>query len=478
MRWLVVLLLLAPAIAAADELGGKADAFRDAIHARHLTPEGLLLYRVDLRAVRRDLAEGTYPEYADGPTFNGLWAGAACARAESSEGAERARALADAAKALDGLELLMDVTGVRGLIARSARRAPPRASNPSHWREGAGRFAGWWWRGDVSQDQYANGLVPAVGLCRRLFPERARRLAVDAASHLVSHDYQLIDANGKRTKYGDLSWTSGLGFNAIGQLTSYAVISLAARLDTDPRWLAERDRLRDRYRVVARARFTNVRVFGVTGHSNDLMAFDLYRVLVPLARETRDPALRDLRNGLWRAWVRVKPDRNAFLTGIFCELEPGACPAELLAGVHDSLAEFPLEKRKVKPSPELAALPTRWLPGRKWKSLARDVVPMRLRPASSFEWKSSPYRVTHGSEPNTEYTGLDYLAAYWLYASVCRTRGDCPGATAASASSSAARAESMPRDLAWTSTRSRFSGMTDRRARVPASSPPSSATAR
>lgn len=478
MRWLIVFLLVARAVAA-DELGDKADAFRQAIHARHLTREGVLLYRIDLRTVERDLANGTYSEMADAPTYNGLWAGAACARAEATTGEERERALADASTALAGLELLMDVTGVQGLMARSVRRAPVQAGDPREWHEGAGRFAGWWWRSDVSQDQYANGLVPAVGLCRRLFPERARRLAVDAATHLVTHDYQLIDVTGKRTRYGDLSWHSGLGFNAIAQLTSYALISLAARLDADPRWLTERDRLRDRYRVVARARFTNLRVFGVTGHSNDLMAFDLYRVLIPLARETRDPALADLRSGLWRAWLRVEPDRNAFFALIFCELEPSSCTRAMLADARESLAEFPLEKRKVEPSPELAALPTRWLPGRKWTTLARDVVPMRLRPASSFEWKSSPYRVTQESAPSVEYTGLDYLAAYWLYASVCRARGDCPAdSTAASASSSAASAVSTPRALAWASTRSRFSGMTASRLRVPASSPPSSATAR
>jgi hypothetical protein len=425
MRWLVVFLLLARA-AAADELAAKADAFLAAIHARHLTSEGVLLYRVDLRSVAGDLANGTYPESADMPTYNGLFAGAACARAASTRGAEHERALADASQALAGLELLMDVTGIRGLMARSVRRAPPLIGDKSDWHAGAGRFAGWHWRGDVSQDQYANGLVIAVGLCRGVFPERARRLAVDAATHLIANGYRLTDPDGERTTYGDLSWRSGFGWNGIAQLTSYALVSLAAALDPDPRWVAERDRLRDRYRMVARARFTNLRVFGITGSSNDLMAFDLFRVLVPLARETGDPALADLRAGLWRAWLRVKPDRNAYFTLVFCEAEPDACRASWLADARESLTEFPLEKRKVPSPPELAALPTRWIPGRKWATLARDLVPMRLRPASSFEWKSSPYRVTGANDPNTEYTGLDYLVAYWLYASVCAARGDCP----------------------------------------------------
>jgi hypothetical protein len=430
MRWLVALALLLALVptgtAGADELESKAELFRSALHARHLSREGLLLYNVDLRTIERDLAEGSYPIAADGPTFNGLFAAGACARAESTTGTRRARAEADASQALDGLELLMNVTGVPGLLARSVRRVPPPARVASDWHAATGAYAGWYWRGDVSQDQYANGLVPAVGLCRRLFPERARRLAVAAATHLVTHGYQLTDPDGEPTTYGDLSWHSGLGWNGIAQLTSYAVISLAAALDQDPRWRAERDRLRDHYRLPARALFTNLRLFGITGHSNDLMAFDLYRVLVPLARETRDPALADLRAGLWRSWLRVRPDGNAYLTLIFCELEPASCGPELLAGARAALADFPTEKRKLPAAPELAQLPRRWLPGRHWDTLARDVVPMRLRPASSLEWKSSPYRLTQDPQPSVEYTGLDYLVAYWLYAEVCSARSDCP----------------------------------------------------
>ena len=427
MRWLAVLVVLLAAAARADELETKAEVFRDAILARHLSREGLLLYNVDLRTIERDLADGSYPVAADGPTFNGLWAAGACARAESTTGTRSARAKAEAWQALDGLELLMNVTGVPGLLARSVRRAPPPARVASDWHAASGAYAGWYWRGDVSQDQYANGLVPAVGLCRRLFPDRARRLAVAAATHLVAHGYELTDPDGRRTTYGDLTWHSGFGWNGIAQLTSYAVISLAAALDGDPRWRAERDRLRDHDRLPARATFTNLRLFAITGHSNDLMAFDLYRVLIPLARETRDPALADLRAGLWRSWLRVRSDGNPYLTLIFCELEPGSCGPELLAGARAALVDFPTEKRKVAPPPEASQLPRRWLPSRHWEPLAREVVPMRLRPASSFEWKSSPFRLaTDPPQPYVEYTGLDYLVAYWLYAEVCSARSDCP----------------------------------------------------
>ena len=423
MRSCVALLTLALAARAGatgpDDLAAKAGHFRAQIHARHLSPEGLLLYRVDLGTIADDLATGAYPENADSPTFTGLFAGAACARAESSAGEASAEARADAALALSGLELQMRVTGVQGLLARTLRRQPPTAGSSGEWHAAQGEYAGWYWRGDVSMDQYANGLVPAIGLCRRLFPQRARALAVDAAAHLVAHDFELTDPDGERTRFGDLSWRSGLGFNSIAQLTSYAILSLAAELDAgEPRWRETRDRLRDHYRVVARARTTNLRVLGITNHSNDLMAFDLYRVLLPLARETGDPALADLRHGLWRAWLRVRDDGNAYFDLVFCSLEPQACDAGLLARARAQLSAFPLEKRSLGATDASANVPMRLLPGRKWKPLAREIVPIEARPASSFEWKSSPYRVNATANPDTEYTGLDYLVAYWLYASL------------------------------------------------------------
>jgi hypothetical protein len=278
----------------------------------------------------------------------------------------------------------------------------------------------------VSLDQYANGLVPAVALCRRVFPERARRLAVSAADYLVTHDFQLVDPDGRRTRFGDLSWRSGLGFNSIAQLASYGVVALAASLDPEPRFAQWQVKLRDHYRVVARARITNLRILGVTNHSNDLMAFDLYRALIPLARESQDPALADLRAGLFRSHARVEPDQNAYFELVFCALEPDACDPRQLARARDSLARVSTEKRKLAPSAELLARPRRWLPGRKWKRLSSELVPMELRPASSLEWKSSPYRMSDGALPQIEYSGVDYLMAYWLYREVCAARGDCP----------------------------------------------------
>jgi hypothetical protein len=413
----------APLALAEDPLEAKAAAFRDALVERHLAAEGFVLYEIDLRRP----ADSAHQEaLADTPTFTGLWAAVSCDRADVESGEARAQALADAERALAGLDFLSAVTGRPGLYARGAQRGPiPEGlEERRRWFPGAAGYEDYRWVGDVSHDQYANGVLPALAACRVHFPERTRALARALAELLLETGMQLVDPDGRRTRYGDLSRRAGWGFNSIAKLTGYGAFALGAELDGDPRWAEQRDRLRERDRVVETSLRTNVRIFGITNFSNDLMAWNLYRALVPLARRTGDPAQAALERGMQRAWKRVARDRNAYFTAIWCELEPGQCTPELLAGVRDTLERFPLEKRRLEPSPELARLPRAWIPGRKWRRHARDLVPIELRPASSLEWKSSPYRVWAGAFPEREYTGIDYLLAYWMYRRSVSTRSE------------------------------------------------------
>jgi hypothetical protein len=414
--WVALLCGLAGAAARAgddDPLAAKAARFRDALVERHLTREGVLLYEVSLRSVARDLEQGTYPMLADMPTHTGILAAALCLQAELGATPEQARA--DAERALGGLQLLMDVTGVPGLLARSVRRDAGQdvSGLRGRWFTGGPGFENYRWRGDVSVDQYANGLLPAAAACARLFPKQSARLVRHFAQHLEQHDMRLVDPDGRTTRYGNLSRFSGLGFNSIFQLAGYAAYALTAELDGDPVAAARRDELRDRQRVVARGRVTNLKVFGITNPSNEMMAFHLYRVLIPLARRSSDPALADLRHGLARAWLRVRSDRNPYFTALFCALEPVDCDAAALADARRILEAFPLEKRRVAPPAALQELPRSWLPGRKLRRMARSWVPIELRPSSSFEWKSSPYRLDYTVDPDSEHTGVDFMAAYW-----------------------------------------------------------------
>ncbi len=408
--FILILLFAAPSFA--SSLEQKAAYFRRDLYVHHLSPEGVVIYRVKSDGTDKN---ARYPNLADTPTFTGQFAAAACTRATDANGESKHEALKDAALAMRGLAFLMDVTGEPGLMARAVRRGSAE-NERGRWFSGAAGFENYVWRGDVSVDQYANGLLPALHACRPHFPSEVRRLLFSFITHLEEHDLHLVDPDGRPTRFGDLSWKSAGGFNSVFQLTAYAAYALAAAMDVDPRWRETLDRMRDRYQIPARSRRTNIRIGALTNYSNDLMSWNLYRVLVPLARELNDPALADLRHGLYRAALRGEPDRNPFFQLIFCRLEPADCEPSMLENARSLLERFPREKRTITPNPEaLAALPLRWMRGRKWRRQARNTVPMELRSPSSFEWKSSPYRVRVGNHPSTKYSGLDYLVAYWLF---------------------------------------------------------------
>ncbi len=401
----------------AGPLDAKQRIFRAALFDRHLSSEGVVLYRMRLSRARDDLANGRYPSLADSPTFTGIFAAASCARARVD--GEQEQGLDDARRALAGLRLLMDVTGRRGLLARAIRRDAGldlrEVRGAESWHPGGPGFERYVFRGDVSQDQYANGLLFAVASCQELLPEESRRLVTDFAAHLLEHDLHIVDVDGRTTRYGNLGPFSALGWNAVALLTSYAAFALADHLEPGQAWGRKRAELRDRWRMVARSRLTNLRVLGITNPSNDMMTLHLLYAMLPLARATRDPAAVDLRHTLHRVWLRVREDRNPYFAALACHAEPPSCDQRALADGIALLERFPPDKTRHPLDPALASLP-RWpIPGRKGLPLAREVVPIELRPPSSFEWKSSPYRLTGTVDTDIEYTGVDFLAAYWLY---------------------------------------------------------------
>src|SRR5262249_20098465 len=118
------------------------------------SPEGTLIYRQD--ATRDGFA---YLNLSDVP----IWSGALCGAEALRFVATRDRAARDAAvRLLGGLNLLQDVTGVRGLLARDVvpREGPgcPVDEGSSTYHDGAPPYERFRWRADVSKDQYTGAL--------------------------------------------------------------------------------------------------------------------------------------------------------------------------------------------------------------------------------------------------------------------------------------------------------------------------------
>jgi hypothetical protein len=145
-----------------------------------------------------------------------------------------------------------------------------------------------------------------------------------------------------------------------------------------------------------------------------------YVSLLSLLLLAEEPAHRStLVQSEARLWDKVRGEHNAFFAGVHVLASGDAeARAELLA----ALAEFPDAKRRL---PVDLTRPGFGLEARFWKSSkglprAERPPPLYLRPAGSNLWVSDPYALVgslRGGE--AEYSGIDYLLAYWL----ARARG-------------------------------------------------------
>ncbi|MBI4600989.1 MAG: hypothetical protein HY721_03425 [Planctomycetes bacterium] len=396
----------------ARSLAEKAALYQGRLEARHLTPAGVLKYRIELD--RPD--DGSYGNLADGLFHTGIYLASQAMRyAATRDPAAREQVL----RALAGVELLHDVTGARGLFARHVSPAGKpylrEGSWPAKdWRPSATRPA-FVWRGDVSKDQYA-GFVHGAGVALALVddPEvRARvgRLAAAAADHLMEHPMRIVDADGRRTTHGNLSGRVAgvpIGVNA---LIALAIAKVAAVAADEPRHRAFYDRLvEQRYPEIAYwAHFT---VLGVPNRVNDNMAYLALHPLLLLEKDRR--VLEALAAGERRTWRAVRDDRNAFFAFVHALRDPGGGAA---SGV-EALREFPEDKVEwpVDLTREGFDFPRALLNTRKGEPRTTRGVPLHLRARSSSFWASDPFRLAGNLARlgDRETSGQDYLLAYWM----------------------------------------------------------------
>jgi len=411
----------------------KARAYQEKIEAFHMTAEGLLRYERRLE----DPGDGSYGDLADGPFHTGIYlASQAFRHATTHDPAARAEVLL----ALNGLRMLMEVTGKKGLLARYFTPLVPTRAQPAgnagvqatgdreeDLRQKPRRQIAWarsrthpeyLWRGDASKDQYA-GFVHGLGVTLALLPDPEVRsligeLSAAAADHIMENGLQIVDVDGRRTKHGDLSGRIlfiPIGVNA---LISLALTRVAAESTQQPRYERfYRELVEDGYPGLSY--WAHFDFLGVGNRVNDNMA---YLALCPVLLLEKDgEVLGELRRAGRRSWRAVAEDRNAFFSFVHAGLvQPGAAAAQesgrtALREYPDDKVEWPVDLTRPEFQFPRASLNTR-------KGVPRTTrgVPLYLRPRSSCFWASDPFRLVGNltAQGDTETAGADYLLAYWM----------------------------------------------------------------
>jgi hypothetical protein len=397
-------------------LAGKARSYQERLEARHQMSDGVIRYQA---WSHWDASE--YGSLADGSFFQGLYLASQALRwAATGDSAAREQVLLT----LRAMELYAEVSGRRGLIARYvSRRLPSRGS----WRRST-THPGYFWRTDVSKDQYA-GYAHGLGVALAVLPDpeiRARLapLAAAIADHLIENELEIVDWDGGRTTHGSLRkrmYGIPAGANALIALN---VAKTAAVATGDPRHRDFHARLVNQGYIGAAA-WAHHPWWGNRKRVNENMAYlSLYPLLL---LETDEAVAGPLREAGRRAWRHLGDEHNAFFAFVQAAVvgdgtatvaaarDPAEDPIE--AG-RASLGEFPDEKVAfpvdlTRPGFDY---PRAFLETGKGEPRSTRAVPLYLRPSGSNLWVSDPYRLVGGLHyhGDPEYAGVDYLLAYWI----------------------------------------------------------------
>jgi len=397
----------APPSRSVDE---KAERYGQDLERRFRTESGLVQYRLSLRGVAEPASL-----LPDGCFHTGIYLASQSLRFAAT-GSPNART--EILRALDGLDLLHEVTGKRGLFARHALRGE--VGDFPHAIASTVK-PGYVYRGDVSKDQYA-GLVCGLGVTLAVIREdeevrsRAGRLALAVCDHLIANDLEIVDLDGTVTTHGNLrGYIFGfpIGVNA---LISLAIARTAKEASTDERYERFWNRLIAEDYLDA-AYWAHFQLFGVGSRMNDNMS---YLALCALALLDDSERVRSaLAASTNRSWEALREDRNAFAAlvhGAATDDESSARDARTHA--RRALAEFP--DRKIPFPVDLTRegfdFPVKLLNSRKCVPRTTSGVPLYLRPVSSSYWAADPYALVGrlGAIGGSEMAGVDFLVAYWL----------------------------------------------------------------
>ena len=403
------------------QLHEKARRYQERLEAHHQTPSGVIAYRRPVTASGWD----TYGNLADGCFHTAIYLSSQALRyATTGEDEAREQIL----RTLDGLELLMDVTGRRGLLSRHVSPAASAAViDDARWLP-SGTQPAWIWRSDVSKDQYA-GFVHGVAVTLALVDDPAVRLRVSAllsaaADHLIENNLRIVDHDGEPTTFSNLR-KSFLGVpKGVDSLTSLAIAKAAAVSNPTSRYQEFYESLvRDDYLDAAYwAHFT---IFGIGNRVNDHMA---YLSLYPLLILENDAERRSaLKKAARRSWRHVGEDRNAFFAFIHAAVvgdDSGDADAKqdasVGAGVKGRLALLEYPENKVEWPVDLTRpgfeFERAFFNSRKCVPRSTKSVPLYLRVRSSSFWASDPFRLVGrlGRKGEVVTAGIDYLVAYWM----------------------------------------------------------------
>ncbi|HZF37335.1 MAG TPA: transcriptional regulator, partial [Blastocatellia bacterium] len=390
-------------------LAEKSKAFVERIRARHvrhgLTADSILQTPGDLstnKTVSTD-NDGLWTQmYIAAEAFRYKVTGEADARTNAKQGFE-------------AMLRLEEITGIPGFHARSfIKIGEDIQPKDGEWHDTPD--GKWRWKGDTSSDEivghYFGYAVYYDLVADEAEKRRIRGVIARMTDHILNNNYQLIDVDGKRTRWGwwgpEEIWadTDETGLRALHILSHLRV---AHHITGDPRYEQAYNELISKHRYHLLTRNQKINYPGHVNHSDDELAFLSY---YPLLNYETDPKLRDVYvQSLERSWQVERPERNPLWNFIYA-VGSGRKEFDRDEAIL-TLQEIPMDQISwtVTNSHRLD-VPMDTLNDRFDRRQALIVLPYDELPIS--KWNGNPYRLDGGDGGRSEGDGVYFLLPYWM----------------------------------------------------------------
>jgi hypothetical protein len=353
---------------------------------------------------------------------DGLWTAcylaAQCFRYGATQSPE-ARNLA--VRTFEALERLETVTGISGYPARSYALATDsvkqsRSPHPKLWHPSPD--GKWQWLDDTSSDEIA-GHIFTLGLFHDLVAdegqkERAKNLVERIMTHIVDNNFQLIDFDGKPTRWGiwnpdslnhSKNWMFERGLNSLQILSN---LKTAIHLTGNPKFEKAYQELIEKHGYAQNALQAKIIAPFENSYSDDILNFFPYYNLLRYGEN--DPNLPLYVQSLERTWKAVRSDRMPVWNVMASVMLKKDCDMQV---VSEELEQYPLDLINwTMENSHRWDLQKDMLVGRFNETQAVNPVP--TAESNVWRWNSNPRQLDSGSGGTREEDGSYFLFAYWM----------------------------------------------------------------
>ena len=364
----------------------------------------------------------TNPVWEPQPS-DGLWASyhiASMSMAYALTGEERYKQAAKTS--MEAMYLLQNVTGIKGLVARTVVAADDpyvaKARTQDNWHETADKQ--YWWRDDVSSDQidghYFAFYMYYEHIAKNDPAEKARLVAQirQVTDYILDHNYQIPDWDGEKTMWG---WFDPVSLNdehihylesGIYSLMMLSYLKTAHYITGDDKYQDHYVDLIQNHHYLDNLLLQKKLWPDELNHSDDQLSAICY---YPFLQLEHDPTIRDaVHRSLRRTALIEREERNSLIAMVYASVDPEDADVE---GAIQTLREMPQDRRNWGQNNSHRAdvvFDTR-------PSVRGDDILLNTLPADErlFErWNQDPYKADNGGDGRLDGAGVDYMLAYWL----------------------------------------------------------------